>query len=102
MVRAIQERMQAIEQVIATLDAARKNVRITVSHDDVRQSQRDRLDASVSASSGNVEVQIPHGAADGVKVGVDSRQSNSSRRGSEFVSVLDGERAFIRVGQSVP
>jgi Bacterial type II and III secretion system protein/Bacterial type II/III secretion system short domain len=101
-IRATPERMQAIEQVIATLDVARKNVRITVSHDDVRQSQRGRLDASAGASSGNVKVQIPHGADDGVRVGVDSRQSNSSLRGSEFVSVLDGERAFIHVGQSVP
>ena len=102
MIRAAPERMQAIEQVIATLDTARKNVRITVSHDDVRQSQRDRIGASGRVRSGNVEVQVPDGAPEGVRLDIDSRQSNSSQRGTEFVSVLDGERAFIRVGQSVP
>jgi len=102
MIRATPERMQAIEQIIATLDIARKNVRITVSHDDVSKSQRDRVGASGRVRSGNVEVQIPNGAADGVRLDIDGRQSNSNQRGSEFVSVLDGERAFIRVGQSVP
>ncbi len=101
-IRTTPERMQAIEQVIATLDTARKNVRITVSHDDVRQSQRDRIGASGRIRSGNVEVRTPDSAPDGVRVDIDSRQSNSSQQGTEFVSVLDGERAFIRVGQSVP
>ncbi len=102
MIRATPERMQAIEQVISTLDTARKNVRITVSHEDVRQSQRDRLGASGRVRSGNVEVRTGNGAPEGVRLDIDSRQSNSSQRGTEFVSVLDGERAFIRVGQSVP
>ena len=103
MIRATPERMQAIEQIIATLlDTARKNVRIMVSHSDVSQNQRDRVGVSGRVRSGNVEVQIPNGAADGVRLDIERRQSNSNRQGTEFVTVLDGERAFIRVGQSVP
>ena len=103
MIRATPERMQVIEQIIATLDTARKNVRITVSHDDVRQSQRDRIGVGGRVRSGNVEVQVPPGTTvDGVRLDIESRQSNSNQRGTEFISVLDGERAFIRVGQSVP
>lgn len=102
-VRASPERMQAIEQAVATLDAARKNVRITVSHEDVEQSQRDRVRASGRVTSGNVEVEAGRRApADGVRVDVVSGQKNTSQIGSEFVSVLDGEAAFIQVGQSVP
>jgi type II secretory pathway component GspD/PulD (secretin) len=102
MIRATPERMQAIKQIIATLDIARKNVRIMVSHSDVSQNQRDRVGVSGRVRSGNVEVQIPNGAADGVRLDIERRQSNSNRQGTEFVTVLDGERAFIRFGQSVP
>lgn len=103
MIRATPERMQAIEQVIATLDTERKNVRITVSHNNDSQNQRDRVGVSGRVRSGDVEVEIPPGTVvDGVRVDVDSRRSSGSQRGSEFVSVLDGERAFILVGQSVP
>src|SRR5450830_1179313 len=38
LVRASPERMAMIEQIVATLDSVRKNLRITISHEDMRQS----------------------------------------------------------------
>lgn len=101
-IRATPERMQAIEQVITTLDVMRKNVRITVSHSDSSQNQGSRAGVSGRARVGDVEIQTSRGAPDGVRLDIDNRQSSSVRSGTEFVTVMDGERAFIRVGQSVP
>lgn len=102
LIRAAPERMQAIEQVIATLDVMRKNVRITVSHSDTSQTQGSRAGVSGRVRTGDVEIQTSRGVPDGVRLDIDDRQSSSLRSGTEFVTVMDGERAFIRVGQSVP
>lgn len=105
LIRATPERMAAIEQVVATLDVSRKNVRITISHDDMQQARRDRLGISGQVRSGDVRVgvgEIQPGMRDSVQLDVNRGQTSMSQRGSEFVTVLDGERAFIRVGQSVP
>lgn len=105
-VRATPERLAMIEEIVASLDTARKNMRITISHDDVRQS--DSLGGGVSGSGRIGDVRVGVGGVqsyerrDGVRIDLNQRQSNTSSSGSEFVSVVDGERAFIRVGQSVP
>ncbi len=102
LLRATPERIAAIEQVVAILDVSRKNVRITIRHDDMQQVQHDRLGISGRIRSGEVRMGTGEAGRDGVQLNVDHEQSNMSERGSEFVTVLDGERAFIRVGQSVP
>lgn len=105
LVRAAPDRMAAIEQAVATLDVPRKNVRITISHDDVQQAWRDGLGIGGRIRSGDVRVgvgEVQPGMRDGVQLDVDRGQASMSQRSSEFVTVLDGERAFIRVGQSVP
>lgn len=105
LVRATPERMVAIEQAVAALDVSRKNVRITISHDDMQQARLDRLGISGRVRSGDVRMgvgEVQPGMRDGAQLDVDRGQTSMSQRGSEFVTVLDGERAFIRVGQSVP
>jgi type II secretory pathway component GspD/PulD (secretin) len=102
MIRTSPERLQAIEQVIATLDTARRNVRITVSHEDVSQYHENRAGISGRARIDNVEIGTSHRARPGVNVDIGSTESTNIRSGSEFVTVLDGEQAFIRVGQSIP
>jgi type II secretory pathway component GspD/PulD (secretin) len=102
MIRTTPERMQAIEQVIATMDTERKNIRITVSHEDSSYTQGSRAGISGNVRSGDVEIRTSRRAPDGIRADIDSRQGSSSRSSTEFVTVLDGERAFIRVGQSVP
>jgi len=102
LIRATPEQMSMIEQVVSTLDVERRNLRITISHDNHQQSEGSRVGVTGGTRIGNVDVQLPRGAQDGVQLDVGQRQRSISRRGSEFVSVMDGERAFIRVGQSVP
>jgi hypothetical protein len=38
----------------------------------------------------------------GVEIDINQGDLTSSQSGQEFITVLDGQRAFIRVGQSVP
>ncbi len=105
-IRAAPDRMQAIEQVIATLDVTRKNVRITVSHTNASQTQGRGAGVSGRVRSGDVEIQTSRdgfdSTRDGLRVDIDDRQGSTLSSGTEFVTVMDGERAFIRVGQSVP
>ena len=107
LIRTTPERMSQIEQVIATLDVEKSNLRITVSHDSSLRSQSQRFGASGTLRSGDVAVRIPPGGSrgrqqDGLQLDMDEQQSDINQRGSEFITVLEGERAFIRVGQSVP
>ena len=107
LIRTTPGRMSQIEQVIATLDVEKSNLRITVSHDSSLRSQSQRFGASGTLRSGDVAVRIPPGGSrgrqqDGLQLDMDEQQSDIGQRGSEFITVLEGERAFIRVGQSVP
>jgi len=107
LIRTTPERMSQIEQVIATLDVEKSNLRITVSHDSSLRSQSQRFGASGTVRSGDVAVRIPSSGSrgrqqDGLQLDMDEQQSDINQRGSEFLTVLEGERAFIRVGQSVP
>jgi len=102
LVRATPEQMSMIEQVVSTLDVERRNLRITISHDNKQQTEGSRAGVTGSRRIGNVKVQVPRGAPDGVQLDIGQSQRSISRSGSEFLTVMDGERAFIRVGQSVP
>jgi type II secretory pathway component GspD/PulD (secretin) len=107
-IRASPERMQAIEELVAKLDTARRNMRITVSHEDMQTGKQQTIGASgnVRIGQGRVIVQrrmpgdLP--PENNVNIDLDQREYSQSRQGSEFVNVTDGERAFIRVGQRVP
>jgi len=107
LIRTTPERMSQIEQVIATLDVEKSNLRITVSHDSSLRSQGQRFGASGTVRSGDAAIRIPPSGSrgrqqDGLQLDMDEQQSDTGQRGSEFLTVLEGERAFIRVGQSVP
>lgn len=102
-IRADSARMAEIEQTIATLDTARRNLKITVSHDAVNQYQQDNTSAQGNVKIGKIIIgnshQLPPNNA---RINVQRSTSNISQFGSQFINVLDGERAFIRTGQIVP
>lgn len=105
MITATPDQLAAIEQVIAKLDVARKTMRITVSHDDVLKAEQQAGSVSGRGRVGDVTVGVGadgRPARDGVGVDIDQRSSSHITSGSQFLSVTDGEQAFIRVGQSVP
>jgi type II secretory pathway component GspD/PulD (secretin) len=106
LVRASPERMAMIEQIVATLDSARKNLRITVSHEDMRQSNSNQAGVSGNARIGNTDINVGRPSRgygqDNLEIDIGQHENTTSQSGSEFITVSDGGSAFIRVGQSVP
>ena len=101
--RATPDRMREIEAIVAKLDVARVNRKITVKASNNVQTQQERTEASGAVNVGKVTVASDRRAAPNTgRVELDRNSSNSTQNSNQFVSVLDGERAFIRVGQSVP
>lgn len=96
------DRLSQIETVISQLDVMRKNVRITISHANDLETPQRGADISGRARIGDVGLSTQRGASDGANIELQDRNSVYSNIGTEFLMVVEGERAFIRVGQSVP
>ncbi len=102
-IRAQPERMREIETLVTQMDAARVNRKITVSTSNTIQSQRDRAEASGKVKMGNVVVGNDRRAKPNTgNIDIESSSNNTQHNSNQFINVLDGERAFIRVGQIVP
>ena len=102
-IRAQPERMREIEQMVAQLDTVRINRKITVKANNAAQSQQERVEASGSVKVGKVSVANNRRTAPNTgRVEVENSSSNTNQNSNQFINVLDGERAFIRVGQIVP
>lgn len=101
--RAQPARMREIEEIVTKLDAARVNRKITVKTSNNLQSQQERVEAKGAAKVGKVMVSNDrHSKPNSGRVEAENNSSNSSQNSKQFINVLDGERAFIRVGQIVP
>lgn len=103
-IRTTPERLAAIEEAIAKLDVTPRNVRIEISHDS--SLARDETHAGISGRGrigrGEVIAGDHAPAGNGIRLDIGQGSSHMEQHGSEFVTVMDGARAFIRVGQSVP
>ena len=105
--RASPEHMREIEQTVANLDVARINRKITVKTSNNVQTQRERVEARGTTTVGKVTVSndrrdTNNRRANSGRVEVENSTSNTNQNTNQFINVLDGERAFIRVGQIVP
>lgn len=102
-VRAQPERMREIAAIVAKLDAVRTNRKITVSTSNDMQSQHERTEASGRVKMGKVTVGNDRRARPNTgNVDIERNSSSTRQSSNQFINVLDGERAFIRVGQLVP
>jgi Bacterial type II and III secretion system protein/Bacterial type II/III secretion system short domain len=102
-IRASPQRMQEIAALVAQMDAARVNRKITVNTSNNLQTQRESVEASGAAKVGKVTVSNDRRSKpNSGRVEVENNNSNTRQTSNQFINVLDGERAFIRVGQLVP
>lgn len=103
LVRGTPDELSMIEQAVAALDVERRNLRITISHESSQQIQTESYGLSGRVGRAGIRAESPASRSNrDIQLNLDKNTSNKGSRGSEFVTVLDGERAFIRVGQSVP
>lgn len=99
-VRASPAALAEIKRALAEMDTPPRSLRVTVKQD---------TEVSTSARSGDVTVETREGATverrtSRTVVGgsLSGDRSDLSSRGTEWLQVLEGSRAFIRVGRSVP
>ena len=101
--RASAERLQEIEAVIATLDVARVNRKISVSNQQQTQTQQENTQATGAVRVGKVTVANDRRAnPNSGQVDIQRNTSNNTRNSQQLITVIDGEYAFLRVGQIVP
>ena len=82
-IRASPEKMIEIEQAITSMDVARQNLKITVSHQNNLQTERDGLAVDGRKRIGNVEISVnkyPRNSTDGIQVDIKKNQSNYTQR----------------------
>lgn len=115
-VRASDKGLRDIELLLAELDRARKNLKITLQQDIARSSGAASQGISGEGRAGDVRVIVPSrresGGSGGLVIGGAEDESlrykitrstgSSQDNNSQFVNVLEGMPAFIRVGQSLP
>lgn len=114
-VRASDQGLRDIEQLLESLDRARKNLRITLQQDVARSSESSSQELSGEGRAGNVRIIVPEREpagrgglviggreVDSLRYSITSRSGSSLNSGSQFINVLEGAPAFIRVGQSLP
>lgn len=113
-VRASDKGLRDIELLLAELDRARKNLKITLQQDVARSSGAASQSISGEGRVGDVRVIVPPSRESGDRRGIGgveedglryriTRSTGSSQdNSSQFINVLEGAPAFIRVGQSLP
>lgn len=113
-VRATPGNLEEIRRIVASVDAQPRRLLITVKQD--ADAATDRRAAEVSGSAridngirvtvpGTVDSRAPHvgaGPDDGLRARVIDTRRAESERNLQTVQVLEGNTAFIRIGQSLP
>ena len=102
--RASDARKREIEQLVAKLDVAARQLTVTVRHEIVHDEQRARDAVSGRVDIGNrARVTIGDNSVDpGLRYRGERSKSSGDSAFSQVIRVRDGQRAFVRVGQSVP
>jgi type II secretory pathway component GspD/PulD (secretin) len=102
-VRATPEQMREIETIVNQLDTERVNRKITVSTNQLSNTETQRIEANGNLKKGSVSIGNDHySLPNTVNIDLENNQRRSHQNAQQFINVLDGERAFIRVGTIVP
>jgi type II secretory pathway component GspD/PulD (secretin) len=110
-VRTTPQNLEEIKRILAAIDSAPRRLMVSVRQDaDLERSQRGGQISGSARVGDNVAVTVPGrptppgGSArlGDVRAKVYSSEAQNTDRVSQQVQVLEGSRAFIRVGQSVP
>jgi len=114
-VRATPQTFTQIERLLTEIDTARRNLRISVRHAGESERAQDNQGVSGDVRRGNTRIVVTNGtrSTGGVTVGRTGPDGNVQLRSERHVTtkrdtltqnlmVLDGGRAFLRVGESIP
>ncbi len=101
--RANPNRMREIEQTITELDVVRMNRRISIRSNNNVQRQLSRTEATGNVTIGNTTISNRrHTRRNSGRINIERSNSGINQNTHQSINVIDGERAFIRIGQIVP
>ncbi len=109
------DKLAQIKQILASIDRAPRRLRISVMQDvdqatlahmrevsgNVRLGNSVRLDVPGDANQNGLSAQLQRGG-DTLNARINDRDSQNKDHKTQQVQVLEGGRAYIRVGQAVP
>jgi type II secretory pathway component GspD/PulD (secretin) len=102
-IRVSPDRMPEVIMLIEQLDVARANRRITINTSNMSQSELNRTEVNGKVKVGNVTISNDRRTtANTANIEFERQLRNHNKNSSQFLTVLDGERAFISVGKIVP
>jgi len=111
-VRTSPQNLAELRKILDSIDKRPRRLIITVSQDVDLSAKKSGASVSGTIGNDNASVTVPRkpggggqGASvssDGAQARVYNSQSAGAERGGQTVQVLEGNTAFIRVGQSVP
>lgn len=100
-VRATPAQLAEIEAVIVAFDVPRVNRKITVASNRNQNTTYNNTELSGNVNIGNVTIGNRQ-REQGARIDVTRQQNQSKQNSQQFIQVVDGQRAFIQVGQLVP
>lgn len=114
-VRAAPRTHAQVERLLAELDAPRRNLRISVRLGEARDASRQSGDVSGDIRSGNTRIVVGgdrppdtgmtvrrSGPEGNIQLHTERRVTTASDSAAYTLTVMDGGRAFVRIGESVP
>ena len=104
-VRTSPANLNDLKKVLATIDAMPRQLLITVRQDAAVDRERSEVQAGgrIVTGAGSVVVgDAPRGGESGLRGRTDNTRALSEDRSAQSIQVLEGNSAYIQVGQSVP
>jgi hypothetical protein len=113
-VRAAPTTMMQIERLLAEIDRPRRNLRISVRHTGERERAQDSQEITSDVRRGNTRIVVNNSGRDTgglmvrrsapngtVQLHSERRVTSTRDASTQNLTVLDGGRAFLRVGESI-
>jgi hypothetical protein len=109
--RTSDKNFKEIEKLIAQLDTAKRQFRIQVRQTAAEHRGSAGIGVGGEYQTDNTRIQLPRQSTgngglivrrNGVEVQTNQTRTTSTTANTQFITVLDGAPAFVRVGQSVP
>lgn len=104
-IRTSSKNMAEIEQMIATMDRLPQTFKISISHKNTLDAKSSTYDINGRQHIGNIAIENnhqPYTDADSININLQDNNAYTNYSNHQFINVIDGKHAFIRVGQSIP
>jgi hypothetical protein len=110
-IRTSDARYREVQKLLQQVDVARRQYRVSVRQTAATAGTRAQAGVSGEVGNDHMRVHIPRAPQagggivvqrNGVRIDAQQKTTRASNDVTQFINVIDGGRAFVQVGQSVP